>query len=152
MRPDFGPHFLIATDAEAVSGAESVQLDGIDGFAVWHSEPHRFGIESIAELYCVVLGQPTNMRILDQCDIVFTQDEMHGPWLVSLADEMVKTLSAVENSKIPSVTKRWLEASNDLRLRQAPENWLRRTLEQLVRLALRAVQLGKRMYFESPSC
>lgn len=152
MRPDFGPHFLLTTEADAATGAEAVQLDGIDAFAAWDDAPHGFGPEDLADLHCLVLGRASDPSVLDDYQIVFVQDEMHGPWLVRIPNEFVSALASLDKGQLESIGEKWLTASSGFRFRQAPKEWVQHIVVRLAQLAGRAVHQQKCMYWEAPSC
>lgn len=152
LRPDSGPHFLVTTAAEAATGAQAVQLDEIDGFAAWDDGTHGFGPEDLASLHCLVLGRARDWSVLDSYQIVFVQDDMHGPWLIRIPDEFVKALASLRTDQVESIGEQWLEASSGFRFRQAPKDWVQHLGNRLAELARRAVSQGKGMYWESPSC
>jgi hypothetical protein len=110
MRPDYGPHFLIATDAEAASGATAIELDGTHGFAAWDDDAHGLGPENIAALHCVITGRACDYSVLDNYPIVFVHDEMHGPWLLRMPDEFVTALASLDVEQLACIGQRWLEA------------------------------------------
>ena len=152
MRPDFGPHFLIATEAEAATGAESIQLDGGEAFAAWDDGPHGLGPEQLGELHCIVLGRVLDYGVLDGYQLVFTHDEMHGPWLLRLPDEFVGALASLNTEQRASIGERWLAASSGFRFRQAPRAWVQHLGVRLADLARLAVGQHKHVYVEFPSC
>jgi hypothetical protein len=152
VRPDFGPHFLIATEDEATTGAKSIELDGVEAFAAWADGTHALGPEQLGELHCLVLGRVLDYSVLDSYQIVFTHDEMHGPWLIRIPNEFVRALASLDPEQLASVGERWLAASSGFRFRQAPPEWVQRVGVRLAELARRAVSLHKQMYCEWPSC
>lgn len=153
MRPDFGPHFLVATKDEAATGAESIQLDGIDGFAAWDDGAHGLGPEDLVELHCLVLGRASDPTVMDGYEMVFVRDEMHGPWLVRMPDEFVRTMASLGAEQLLSIGEKWRRAAtNGLQFRRAPEEWVQRLGIRLAQLARRAVEQNKCLYWEPPSC
>ena len=152
MRPDFGPHFLITTEAEAATGAEQIQLDGVEAFTVWDDGTHGLGPEQLGELHCVLAGRPVDYAVLDSYQLVFTHDEMHGPWLIRIPDELVGALASLNTEQLASIGERWLAASSGLRFRQTPREWVQNLGVRLFELARRAVGQDKHMYVELPSC
>jgi hypothetical protein len=153
MRPDLGPHFLIAAAAEAAAGADSVELDGVDGFAV--SRDGEYGIfpEDLAQLHCLLLGRETDFKVLDMYEIAFARDQTHGPWLVRLPDEFVKALSALDMQDVPRLADQWLKATDGtISFHQAPKSVGEVVVGKLAQLARRAIQEDRRMYWEAPSC
>src|SRR5438046_3119352 len=117
MRPDFGPHFLVATEAEAATGADAVQLDGIEAFAAWDDGTPGLGPEDLAELHCLILGRASDQSVLDSYQIAFVRDEMHGPWLVRMPDEFVSALASLDAEQLESIGERWLQASAGFQFR-----------------------------------
>lgn len=152
MRPDSGPHFLVATEAEASTVAKSIQLDGIEAFDAWDDGVHGLGPEQLAELQCLIQVRECDYKILDEYQIAFTDDEMHGPWLIRIPDEFVSAMASLDTGQLASIGDRWLEANSGFRLRQTPRAWIQRLAERLVGLAQRATEQGKCLYWESPSC
>ena len=152
MRPDFGPHFLIATEAEAAAGAQQVELDNVDGFEVWNDGTHGMCLEQLAQLHCLLLGRETDLSVLDAYKQVSAGDEMHGPWLVCLPDEFVSALASLNAEQLASIGEKWWEASSEFEYRQTPREWVQRLAIRLVALARRAVHQNKSMYLEPPSC
>ena len=122
MRPDFGPHFLIASEDEAATGALAIPLDGVEAFAAWDNGTHGLGPEQLGELHCIVLGRVLDYGVLDGYQIVFTHDEMHGPWLIRIPDEFVSAWHHSKQSSLPrSVTDGWRQVagSDSVRLRRS---------------------------------
>lgn len=152
MRPDHGPHFLIAAETDAATGAQQVLLDGVEGFAVWQHATHGLAIENLAELHCVVLQRAIAYEVLDDYCIDHVADEMHGPWLVRIPDEFTGAIASLEQPQLSMLSGRWLDASEGLRFRAAPKEWLQVIIDQLAKLARRAKDGGKCLYFEAPSC
>ena len=152
MRPISGPIFLVATEAEASTGAKTVELDGIEAFGAWDDGTHGLGPEQLAELQCLIQARACDYKVLDEYQIVFTDDEMHGPWLIRIPDEFVSAMASLDAGQLASIGDRWLEAGSGFRLRQTPRAWIQRLAERLVGLAKRATQLRKCLYWESPSC
>jgi hypothetical protein len=152
VRPDYGPHFLISTEAEAATGAGSVQLDGIHGFAAWDTGAHGLGAEDLAALHYAATGRPGDLSILDGFQTVFARDEMHGPWLVRLPNEFVSALATLDGEQLGSIGERWLQASENFRYRRAPGEWVQVVGFHLAQLAKRAVQENKGLYWEPQSC
>ena len=152
MRPDFGPHFLIATDSEAATGAESVTLDGVNGFSVWENEAHGMGEDNLAELQFIITGCAHDYSVLDEYQVAFTACEMHGPWLLKLPHAFLKALADLDSQPIHQIGATWLAISDSLTFRKAPQEWLQQNVERLVQLAARAAQCGKNLYWEVPSC
>jgi hypothetical protein len=151
MRSDFGPHFLVATEAEAATGAESVQLDGADAIAAWEGGTHGLGAEDLAELHCLVLGRASHQSVLDRYQIVFVRDQMHGPWLIRLPDEFVSALASLDAEQLESIGERWLKASDGFQFRQTPKQWVQQVGVRLAQLAKWAVHENKSLYWEAPS-
>jgi hypothetical protein len=152
VRPDFGPHFLITSEAEAATGAESIQLDGVEAFAAWDDGTHGLGPEQLGDLHCVVLGCTRDYSLLDDYKIVFSHDEMHGPWLIRVPDELVITLASLDAAELETIGERWWQASSGFQFRQAPRDWVQRLALRLVKLAKRAVEQRNALYLELPSC
>jgi len=152
MRPDFGPHFLIAMPEEATVGADSVSLDGLDAFAAWNDETPGLGAEELAELHSLILGVPVNYSILDNYQLVFTRDELHGPWLVRIPDDFVQGLASLDAEQLQSLGNRWLQASDNFRFRKTPGQWVQNLAFRLAMLAKRAIEHNKSLYWEPPSC
>lgn len=153
MRPDHGPHFLIATEAEAAAGADSIQLDGINAFAAWENGTHGLGASELAELQCLVTNRGSVESVLDEYEMVFARSEMHGPWLVKLPTEFVSALAKIDGESLRTVGDRWLDVSTDrFQFRKTPREWIQDLGEKLVRLANRANSEKKNMYWEPPSC
>lgn len=153
MRPDFGPHFLIATELDAADGAMSVELDGVDAFAAWDTGAHGLGAEDLGTLYCAVTRRPDGMDILESLEMVFECDEMHGPWLVRLPSKFVTALASIDEIELQTIGERWFQESTEgLQFRETPVEWAQDVALRIAQLARRAIDQGKNLYWEPPSC
>jgi hypothetical protein len=152
MRPDLGPAFLIATEAEAVTGAEGVSLDGLDGIAVDPQGHYGFAEEQLVELHCLLLKRASDYGVLDNYSQVYVWDEMHGPWLIRLPDDFVTKLATYDFGSAKTFAEMWAKACRGLRRSEPPLSWYENTVGQMANLARRAVELNKKMYWQAPSC
>ena len=152
MRPDYGPHFLVATEVEGAIGAQSIQLDGVNAFAAYEGVAYGLGPECLAQLHSLVIGQCFDINVLDRYEEVFVWDEMHGPWLIRLPDDFVGALAAFDDKSIGSLASKWVETCYAFQANEVPLDWAERIVSRLVALARRAVQDGKKLYWEAPSC
>jgi hypothetical protein len=152
MRPDLGPEFIIASEAEAASGAENVPLNGVDGVAVNPQSGFGLGAEELAHLHSLLLGQVCDDKVLHNYEQVYVWDEMHGPWLIQLPDDFVFGLANYDPNSLQELAKAWSDTCYAFRANEAPQSWLESTLRQLTKLARRTVQQNKKMYWQAPSC
>jgi hypothetical protein len=150
MRPDTGPHFLIAREADAATGAESVELDGVDAVAGFQG--YGLDQEALAELQCIVLGRDYDPKVLADYKEVYVWDEMRGPWLIRIPDDFVSALAIHDAQSVGSIARRWGNACDAFQANEAPASWIENLVAKLTKLARRATQQKKSMYLEVPSC
>jgi hypothetical protein len=152
MRPDLGPEFLIASETEAASGAESVPLDGVHGVAVDPDSLYGLAEQELGQLHCILLAREYDPDVLRGYEQVYEWSEMHGPWLIRLPDDFVQALAAQSETSTEALARKWADACYAFKANEAPRSWVEKTVARLVRLAQQAARQNKKMYWQVPSC
>jgi hypothetical protein len=147
-----GTEFVIATKTEAALGAESVPLDGVARVAIDAEARYRLDEIALAQLHSILLGRKYDDKVLDTYEQVYEWSEMHGPWLIRLPDDFVSALATYDLRSIQRLGRQWVRSCDAFTVNAAPVTWATNTVDLLAKLARRALQQNKNMYWQVPSC
>jgi hypothetical protein len=136
--------YLIATEAEAQAGAESIPLDSEDRIDLK-------GIQHVplSHLHCILTGREWSSGIIDEYQLVHEASE-DGPWVYRLPADLVARLAGLKENHFDVFAKAWWATEHFQPLGEMNEGYeiaeVKEYLIALTKLARRAQERGKMLY------